>query len=164
MNCPRSGDSDLPVFPLVLSFGSSPPLQRTIGTVSLPMSQRCSATTTPNVHPLFLSLGLFSILSKQLPIVITGQLVLVIWWSQDGLLKVAALMALNHFAILAEQAGFIVLVIVRTFVSYEYCQSFALLHNHTPFTISRKYGRPGTSQPAFFIQTYKSDPKSLSSC
>jgi hypothetical protein len=98
VNCPRLSNSNLPVFPLVLSFGFSPAFHGTIRTVSLPMPQRRSAIATPDAHLLFLSLRLLCILGEELAIVVARQAELVIRWTENSTLKIATALATHHFA------------------------------------------------------------------
>ena len=83
------------------------------------MSQGHSAFTASDLYLLLLCLGLFCVLSEQFLMIVAGQLVLIIGRPQNGLLKVIAPLASNNFTMLAEQTGFIVLIIIRTFVSYK---------------------------------------------
>ena len=59
------------------SYGKCP-------TISLPMAQRRSALTAPDIHLLFLGFGLLCVLGKQLAIVIARQFVPVIRRPQDS--------------------------------------------------------------------------------
>ena len=70
VNCPRSSNSNLPIFPLALSFCLSPPFQGTVVAISLPMPLGRSALTAPDVHLLRLSTRLLGILGEELAIII----------------------------------------------------------------------------------------------
>jgi hypothetical protein len=73
----------------------------------------------PDAHLLFLGAGLFCILGEELGVVVPGQLVFVIRRSQDGLLKVTALLAVHYLARISEPASLIVLAVIGTFVTDE---------------------------------------------
>jgi hypothetical protein len=70
--------------------------------VSLAVPKRCSAITTSDIYPLPFSFGLLGVLSKYLLVVVARQSVLVVGWTENGTLEVAAPLAAHHLAGIAE--------------------------------------------------------------
>jgi hypothetical protein len=59
---------------------------------------------------------LLGILSKQLLVVVARQAILVIRWTENGTLEIAAPLAAHHFAGIAKQTALIVLAVIGTLV------------------------------------------------
>jgi len=115
--------------PLALSFGFSPPIHGAIIAVSLAVPQRCSAITTSLFDLLCIGSRLLCVLVEQLGVIVAGYLEGIVRGAENEPLEVTAPPAVHHFAGIANQTALAVLIVIGTFVSQEYFQSFGLFHS-----------------------------------
>jgi len=113
------------VFPLRFSPFVGP----ASGTVFFPGLEYCPAPTLPDHNAPAGELRIdLAVLVEELPVVIAGQTVRIIYRPQDGPLKVGAGLAFKHVALLRQKTAAIVLVIIGALSLDEVIQCGCSLH------------------------------------